>query len=124
MARRVGSSGTGKDGRRCIIPGIWEAQRRVLLKMIEDGDPRLMHDFAPGLTDAERQAANASQHSGPSRARWHPAALDRDGWTEVVRLSAGEFPAAAAVPWLTDRSVPRLRISADDSLVPEPASPR
>jgi hypothetical protein len=87
--------------------------------MIDDGDPRIAHDFAGRpLTDSERAANNASPHSGPSYARRHLAALDKDGWTVTMAPSASEFPEVAAVPWLADRSVRRVRVYADDTSEP------
>jgi hypothetical protein len=122
VARSI--SGTdSKTRRRHKVPGIWEAERGRHLKMIEDGDPRLMHDFAPGFTDAERQAANASQHSGSSYARGALAAMDADGWIWAYAPSVVErFPRDAAVPWLADRSVRRVRVYADDSIEPTECS--
>ncbi len=118
MARSRSASGNGKDRRRCVIPGIWEAQRTGLLDDIKRGDPRIACDFAPSLTEAERQAVDASPGSGPSMARRHLVALGKDGWTVTGAPSASEFPAVASIPWLADRSVRLVRVFPDDSIEP------
>jgi hypothetical protein len=90
--------------------------------MIEDGDPRIAHDFAgrPRLTDAERAAYNASPHSGPSAARAELARMDEQGWFETRSPSPRGCPDAAAVPWLADGSVRRVRVYAGDHIEPVP----
>lgn len=115
MARSRGSGGNGKDRRRCVIPGIWEHQRGLVLRWIEIGDPRAHPDWTPGWTDADRKRVNDAASAEPSR---QLALMDERGWVETGRLSAREWPEAA--PWLTDRSVPRLRIGANDSVAPAP----
>jgi hypothetical protein len=118
MARSINASA---KARRYKVPGMWEHARSRYLRMIEQGDPRIMHDFAPGLTDAEREAYNAHQHSGPSWARRRLAAMDAQGWVSTGPPSAREFPEAAAVPWLAaDRSVQHVRVYADDYIEPAP----
>jgi hypothetical protein len=118
MARSI--SGSDKARRRFVIPGMWEAERSRYLTMIDEGDPRIMHDFAPGITDAQRTAFNASPNSGPGWARAALAQMDEQGWFESWPPSARKFPAATLVPWLADRSVRFVRIYADDSIEPAP----
>jgi hypothetical protein len=97
------------------VAGLWEHERSRLLREIERGDPRAHPEYAPKWSDAERKRANDAAAEGPRRAL---AAMDADGWTQAMAPSLREFPDAAAVPWLADRSVRCVRVYDDDHIEP------
>jgi hypothetical protein len=115
MARSISAK-----AQRYVLPGVWEAQRSVHLALIERGDPRAQHDFAPRLTEAERAEMNVSPGSGPSAARAALARMDAQGWFESGPPTPRQYPDAARIPWLADRSVHRVRIYRDDHIEPVP----
>jgi hypothetical protein len=114
MARSI-SGKARAEGRRYTVPGLWEHWRGYLRAEIERGDPRIACDFAAGLTDAKRKRANEAASAGPKR---ELARMDERGWFEMGRPPTGQFPEAAGVPWLVDRSVARILVYADDSIEP------
>lgn len=115
MARARSGGAKTRAGRRYTVPGLWEHWRRCLLAEVERGDPRIACDFALGMTDAARKRANDAASASPKRTLAH---MDDCGWFSRGRPPARQFPEAAEVPWLADRSVARIRVYADDSIEP------
>jgi hypothetical protein len=101
------------------VAGLWEHERSRLLREIDRGDPRVHPEYTPKWTDTQRKRANDAAAERPRR---ELAAMDADGWAVVGAPSLRGFPEAAAVPWLADRSVQRVRVYADDRVEPADAS--
>jgi hypothetical protein len=99
------------------LPGIREELRSRWHGEVLRGDPRLLADFAPGMTSEECRQANAASPVVRQAERMVDR-IDAGEDIETGRPSARDWPELAGVSWSADPSVRRVVVSAYDTVRP------
>jgi hypothetical protein len=112
MAKHLAPKGGG-----VYLPGIRGEIRRQHEPEVFRGDPRLVADFAPGLTPEQRRRVNAASPVVRQAERML-ARMDAGEDIETRRPSAHHWPELAEVSWYADPTVRRVIVSANDVVRP------
>lgn len=106
------------------IPGLYEHIRAGWQELVRKGDPRLLPDFTPDLTDRQRQRLNETSPLITQAKR----KLDKMSRSEPVRypcahVGGNSFPQARNIPWIADRLSREMWVAADDRVSPAAPHP-
>ena len=99
------------------LAGWRDEERRHYEREVFRGDPRLLADFAPGLTPEQRRRANAASPVVRQAQRMLDR-IDAGEDIETGKPTAHRWPELAEVSWYADPSVRRVVVSADDTVRP------
>jgi hypothetical protein len=107
MARRVDPA-----AETVTVPGLYQHLIDTARRAVDRGDPRLTFGVDNPVERARLLAA-----APPTGASWLLAKLER-GDPVVVEAWRVDGRVARGIPWLCDRSVTSIRVTADDVIAP------